>query len=343
MRRIKSTLCLSIAALGLSSGAMQGQQKSFVRDYVADLGDRKIEVEGVCSISEDRLSCWKPNGESNPALQSEFEKFLTEKKTDYVNQFRFAYNKKNRVLVLKTTYLAKPDGRVTIGNTGVLQEQFSDSNSRNTWRSTNYLSTPTGDPRLERTEKRLLQGAFDTSLEKSDLPYFFNSPSQARGAFPLKTGPFTIDGNVYEILSITPREAQSYMGKVRKTTDFKIKLVKITDPDVVLSLSPANADGKQYAAYDSKNRLLLAEEYAKLMNEQYRRQVGKGSGASFGSIQQNMIYGMGIDPRSAVRPSTDVLTLQVNVELSKIKTLAASVTKRTTFDFGSISLDPKNP
>lgn len=343
MRKIKSTLCLSIAALGLSSGAMQGQQRSFVRDYVADLGDRKIEVEGVCSISEDRLSCWKPNGESNPALQSEFEKFLTEKKTDYVNQFRFAYNKKNRLLVLKTTYSAKPQARVMIGNTGLLQEQYSDSNSKNVWRSQNYLSTPSGDPQVGRVEKRLLQGAFDTNLERTELPYFFNSPTQPRGAFPVKTGPISIDGNVYEILSITPREAQSYMGKLRKTTEFKIKLVKITDPDVILSLSPANVDGKQYVAYDSKNRLLLMEEYVKLLNEQNRQQMSKRPGAGFGSIQQNMIYGMGIDPRSAVKPSTDVLTLHVNVELPKIKTLTISVTKRTTFDFGVISLDPKNP
>jgi hypothetical protein len=337
MKRIKSTLCLAAVALGLSS-TMQGQEKSFVRDFVAELGDRKIEVEGVCSLSEDALDCWKPSGEKNPELQAEIDKYLTEKKNDYANMFRFSYNKKNRLLALKTTYLPKPDSSHPVSFAGVLQEQYSDSNAKNIWRSVSYISSAGGDPRSERTEKRLLLGSFDNQRTKADLPYFFNSPAVQKGTHPVKPGQISIGGNVYEILSITTREEKRDMNKSIKYTQFQVKLVKISDPDLILYLSAANSDGKPYMGFDAKGKPLLAEEFMKYMQSQI---ITKGGNSGFGSIQPNSVYGMSIDPLSSVRPSTDILMLQTNLEPTRFQTLALSVVKRTTFAFDNIHLDSK--
>jgi hypothetical protein len=67
-------------------------------------GGSTAEIEGVCRVTEDSVSCWDPNGARNADLEKRVEEGLTRDNGMGGRNVSFAYKKKNRVVVVKTTH-----------------------------------------------------------------------------------------------------------------------------------------------------------------------------------------------------------------------------------------------
>lgn len=100
MKRLRwagATATLAALAGGMALGAWRAApQTGFSWEGRAG---QKLEVAGVCSISESNLECWSPHGKSDPDLSLLMRRLLSAKDAPNVP---FRYGCKTRYLILRT-------------------------------------------------------------------------------------------------------------------------------------------------------------------------------------------------------------------------------------------------
>lgn len=323
--------------------------ETVAQDFKIESGDRTVEVEGVCKLTEDEAICWKPNGTANDPLATELTNAIKSKTDSYSSTFQFRFQKKNRILVLKTvTAPPKPNSPGGAMSNGILNQMYGGSEFMEGWtnQSSVFSSSSSTSFDQSRTERQVLTGAFNRETKTFPLRYQFTQYSNTnRKTIPFKKGTFEIEGNVYEITSISDGAKDGIyrgpgMNANTKFTSISIKIIKVANPNVVVNLAAADENGNPYGGLDAKGNPVSQSEMAKIREEESKKMMeASRSGKPYQSTyMNNYINQLSLDPQYLNR-SGMVNGQSINVEASKIKNLVAFVQFRTIFVFDKIHLD----
>ncbi|MBS1701916.1 MAG: hypothetical protein JST12_09665 [Armatimonadetes bacterium] len=327
------------------------------KDFKIEAGDRTVEVEGVCKLTEDEAMCWKPNGDRNDDLAKELTNAIQSRSDDYSSNFQFKFMKKNRILVLKTTTAPPQPGRQGFsGSFGLMNDYQHGPGFTEGW-TQNYSffnqSSSTGFDQ-SRIERQVLTGAFNKDTKTFPLRYQITSYSpsnQDKASIPFQKGPFTIDGNTYEIVSISDKGDRGNPPMMRsgnqppmKYSFIGLKVVKITNPYSVVNLMPADDSGQPYGGLDDKgNPITQAEAQKQRADDQKKMLEAQQSGKPYDysrSMSNRYLLSLSLDPSYLSSGGANITRMmQINVEPSKIKKLVGAVNHRTIFVFDKIKLD----
>lgn len=329
------------------------QENERVADnYQIEMGGRQVEIEGICKLSEEGLSCWKPNGDKNPELEADFVATMNSRDDNYSNNFQFKFMKKNRVLILKSTVKPPPSGQFSGIGYGLMYENY--SGAKEGWQSGGQYWRPrdASNPNDPQVERQMLVGSFKKDTKTFPLRYQFTESTSERVIAPFTKTEFTAGGNTYEIVSITDKPTAGvggyggnpYPGNMKPPTYtyVGIKLVKVVNPNMLLYIFPADGNGKQYAGFDDKGNPVDSVQLQKIQIERQKKMKQDSKpGFPIGGrmFPGNFIQPLSIDP--SANYANGVFTGSFNVASSKIKKIAISVNKRTVFVFDKIQLDPK--
>jgi hypothetical protein len=332
-------------------------------DYRIEMGQRTVEIEGVCKLTEDEAVCWKPNGEKNETLATELTSAIKAKTDTYSSTFQFKFLKKNRILVLKTTTkpIRSANGAQSY-NYGLLNQYRGGSEAVEGWTTGNNTFGSSNGTGFDQTqvERQVLVGSFNKETKAFPLRYQFTSSIPDRKVIPFTKGQFTFDGNSYEIVSISDKPEPGsqpnnmYMGsnrpgaKPQKMTYVKIQVVSISNPDTILNLVPADDTGLPYAGLNDKGEPISQAEMQKLRDEANRKMMeDQKAGRPYEysktmRMTSNYIQQIMLDPGFSygVAQSKGLFNVAINVEVSKIKKLSVTISNRTVFVFDKIKLDP---
>ena len=339
------------------------QGEKVASDFKVELGNRTVEVEGVCKLTEEQAVCWKPNGLTNEALATELTNAIKSKTDNYSNTFQFKFMKKNRILVLKsTTKPTKPGASSAYNNYGLMFENYGGSEGREGWQNGNSSFSNSGGNGFDetRTERQVLTGAFNKETKTFPLRYQFTATSNERKVLPFTKGQFTVEGNSYEIVSISDKpEPNSPRGPMypngafppgagpHKSTYVKIQVVKINNPNTILYLAPADESGQPYAGLNDKGEPISGAELRKTQEERNRKMMeDQKAGKPYdyyrnGMMMNNFIQSINLDPSNPYGQlsTTGIINAAINIDGSKIKKLSVSISNRTVFVFDKIKLD----
>ena len=338
-----------------SSAAPPRQGEKVASDFRIEMGQRTVEVEGVCKLTEDSAVCWKPNGDKNESLATELTNAIKAKTDNYSSNFQFKFLKKNRILVVKST--TKPDKPGTQSMNygyGLMNDNGGGYNGVEGWAQANNAFSNSNSTGFDQTQvvRQVLTGSFNKETKTFPLRYQFTNGTQEHQVIPFTKGEFTILGNTYEILSIsakpeTGNSNQEMMrggsgainGRNQKNTFIKIQVVKITNPNLILTLTPADDTGKPFAGQNDKGEPVTAEEMRKQQGDQK-------AGNTLNNPRRSNYIGIYIqsftlDPSIRYGSTEGPLFVNqsLNLEASKVKKLSVAISKRTVFVFDKIRLD----
>ena len=331
--------------------------EKIANNFKFEIGQKTVEVEGICKLTEDEAICWKPDGQKNEALATELTNAIKSKSDSYSNTFQMKFLKKNRILVVKTT--TKPMKAGTYGggsySLGLMNEYSGGMDMQEGWTNGNSAFSGSNGSNFDQTQidRQVLSGSFSKETKVFPLRYQFTEGSTEGKVIPFAKGQFTIDGNTYELVSVSdkPESGQPgrYMGsmpagaKPPKYTYVKFQAIKITNPYTILSLVPADDSGKPYGGLNDKGDPITQEEQRKLQMEENKKmmeaqQSGKPYNYPAGRMNgMNYIQSVSLDPSN--KYMNGAYHSMFNVDGSKIKKLAIGVSKRTVFVFDKIRLD----
>ena len=340
------------------------QGEKVADNFHIEMGDHAVEVEGICKLTEDSAVCWKPDGGKNESLAAELTNAIKSKNDNYSSTFQFKFLKKNRVLVLKSVVKPTKSGTSMSYNYGLMNDSYGGMEGREAWTTGNSAFSGSSGSGFDqtRTERQVLTGAFNKDTKTFPLRYQFTNSSMERKVIPFAKGRFMIDGNSYEILSISDKPDAGnpgnnmYMGgmngmnpgaKPQKMTYIKIQVVSITNPNMILNLSPADDSGMPFAGLSDKGEPISAAEMRKQQEAENKKMMedqkaGKGYNYNGMNRMRNYIQSIGLDPsyyNMPGRPQGPIASA-LNVETSKIKKLSVMISNRTVFVFDKIHLDP---
>ena len=328
-------------------------------DYKIDMGPKTVEVEGICKLTEEEAICWKPDGHKSETLATELTNAIKSKADSYSNTFQFKFMKKNRILVLKTTSKPPKPGTSMSYNNGLLNDYMGGSEMREGWSQNSGIFSMANGSSFDQTqtERQVLTGAFNKETKTFPLRYQFTNSSMERKTIPFAKGQFTIDGNTYDILSISDKPDPSYQAytggmspgaKQQKMTWLKVQAVKITNPNTILTLTPADDSGIPFAGLNDKGEPISADEMRKQQEADMKKMMeAQKAGKPYegirrgGTMMNNYIQAIMLDPsgyNGMGRPSGQ-FSSQVNVDAPKIKKLSVSISHRTVYVFDKIKLD----
>ena len=320
---------------------------------------KTIEIEGVCKLTEEEAICWRPNGDKNEALATELTNAIKAKNDDYSSQFQFKFMKKNRILVLKTTTPPPKPGQGYSGGSSsmMMDNMYGGPGFVEGWNNNNSIFNQTSSTGFDqsRVERQVVSGAFNRETKTFPFRYQTTSYSQERESIPFKKGQFTIDGNTFEITSISDKSpggtpTQYFGGQPQlpqKMTFITIKAVKITNPNLIANLTPADDSGTPYGGLDDKGNPISSTEFQKIQQEEQKKMMERSrTGGAYPMHSMNRY--MGSINLDMLRLSTmqnqgqgggNSFVQQVNVEASKIKKFSVNKSTRTIYVFDKIKLD----
>lgn len=322
-------------------------------DFKIQVGSQTVEIEGVCKLTEEEAMCWRPNGEKNDSLATELTNAIKSKTDSYSNTFQFKFMKKNRILVMKTTTAPMKPGDTgrNYSSYGAMTD-YGGGEFTEGWTNNNSIfsgSSSTGFDQ-SRIERQVFSGAFNKETKSYPFRYQATNFNPERQSVPFAKGPFTIDGNTYEITSISDKPSVgAYTPYVQpgqkppKNTFVTFKVVKITNPNSVVNLMPSDDSGTPYGGLNDKGDPISAAEAQKLREEESRKMMeASRTGKPYMTaprMMNNYVNGIGLDPRTISVNGRDTFTSAFNIEAGKIKKLGANVSRRTVFVFDKIKLD----
>ena len=337
------------------SAAPPRQGETVASDFRIEMGQRTVEVEGVCKLTEDSAICWKPNGDKNDLLATELTNAIKAKTDNYSSNFQFKFLKKNRILVVKST--TKPDKPGTQSMNygyGLMNDNGGGYNGVEGWAQGNNTFSNSNSTGFDQTQvvRQVLIGSFNKETKTFPLRYQFTNGAQEHQVIPFTKGEFTILGNTYEILSIsakpeTGNSNQAMMrggpgainGRNQKNTFIKIQVVKITNPNLILTLTPADDTGKPFAGQNDKGEPVTAEEMRK-------QQADQKAGNTLNNPRRSNYIGIyiqsfALDPSIRYGASEGPLFVNqsLNLDASKVKKLSVAISIRSVFVFDKIKLD----
>lgn len=324
-------------------------------DFKITAGDRTVEIEGICRLTEDEAICWKPNGDSNKPLADELTNAMKSRDDEYSNTYRVKFLKKNRVLVLKTTIPPTRGGRGFSGSYGLMNDYSGSSSFQERWDNNGsniFNNTNSSGFDNTRIERQVLTGAFEKSTKTFPVRYHLTEQNNPPTSVPFTKGRFTVDGNTYEIVSISDKpegnmSAMSYGGppnqQPQKMTFLKIKSIEIRNPNTIIHISPADASGSPYVGYNAKGEPLNAQDHQRLQQEEQKKMMEdmqKGITRNMNTWNRGYIGAVTLDPNSNRGRMEGIIVGQLNLDSSRIKKLVLNYSRRTVYVFDKIRLDP---
>ena len=238
--------------LGPDLGAPPQPGEIVVQNNSLDIPGAKLEVLGVCKISDGELSCWSANGKQDSSTTAELRKLLADKEGKYRHNYYGKFGKKNRLLVIKKQITD------SISGSNSYYEFPGDGGSGATegWDQIGFTTYPTGNDviKVPRTEIQFAAGWFEKARTSFPLRFHAMTPRTIQRSIPLSTGELSEGGNRYRILSISnkPSENSKKMyseqgygnANLKKVTYVTVQPLKVSEPNLVIFLNAAGKNGK---------------------------------------------------------------------------------------------------
>lgn len=266
---------VSIAAIALTHDALGAalhvnQGETLVEHNSVVVGNNRFEIDGVCKLSEDGALCWKPDASPNPGLTEKINAAILS--PIYANQRTFTVSllKKQRTLIMKATQVSQSQNGVDGGT--VYRRNPNDNTFSEGWleySNTNFSANESGFNGGQ-TYWHSIDGKFELGTKEFSLQYEFT----IRGTKPiikdLEVGKIEVDGNVFEIVSITdhpkpkPRPNEDLIRfaggynpfpsapQPEPKTDIAIKVVAINNPYSSMTIQLADEKGQLIYYVDDK-------------------------------------------------------------------------------------------
>lgn len=320
--------------------------ENIATDYKISHGGRIVEVEGICKLTNDEAICWSPSGAKNEALATEITDAVKNRKYSFSRWRKSEAMKKNRILVLKSTTLSTQNGAPGFSGTSQVVYRTIGADFTEGWELDHnfFNDLAFGSPP---TQRQILCGVFEKSTEDFPLRYSFKPHSIDNLVMDPKKGSFTLDGNTYNISSITDEvempaayNLKAQQRKFPKVTYVSIQPVTIKNPYSVVSISAADVKGNPFVFANGKGEPLTMPEFQKLQreaNHKLMEQPKNGVPLVDSRFSYQDIGRISLDPSQSGR-TLDVG--QFRIEMSKIRKLALNVSRQTVYVFDKIRLDP---
>ena len=338
--------------LGTDLGAPPKPGEIVVQNGVLDTLGARLEVLGVCKISDGELSCWSPSGKKDPSTTAEIRKLLGEKDGKYRQSLSAKFGKKNRLLVLK-----KHVTDAVAGNSSYYEfPRDSGSGAIEGWDQVGFTAYPIGinETKVPRTEFQFAAGWFEKARTSFPLRFHALTPRTIQRSIPLSIGEFSEGGNRYKILSISDRPSRnstkSYSENgygnenLKKVTYVTVMPLRTSDPNLATVLMAAGKDGRPFAATNRHDEPIYESQMKAFEIEQQKRRseldrLRNGAGDNdLWAVFNRRLTGIGLDPK--VFGLNEAVGFRLRIDLSKVKSLSVSTQRRAVYVFDNIRLDP---
>ncbi len=301
---IKAILCalplMAFASENIAAYQRSDEGESAHHQNKLNLGNISLEIEAVCKLGEDSISCWKPDGQRVRSLDDEIGKLLTLKDGNEPRSFGFAAGLKNRILLLKTTYFSEPLNSRRVYDSMTLTQVKEPAKN---WRDTFFMNQGITADKSE-TFRHFYAGSFEKSATEAPMNFTFTKELEGPINVSLDKGLLTIDDNQFEITSIDsppPRQIDAeQLSHQTSYTAIDLIGVRISNPNLIAVLTPIDQDGNELSY---ATRIDVAVPFD---------QIGK-------------------------RPHYRLI---FPLEKSKVNRISIKRFNRSTLDFGHIKLDP---
>ncbi len=345
-----ATVALNHNALGAILQVKTGE--TAVENYSVVVGNNRYEIDGVCKLSEDGAICWKPDGSSNPSLTYKINDAIHNPNYSTQRTFTVSLQMKRRTVIMKSTQVSQSQNGVDGG--AVFRRNQNDNKFTEGWQEysdTNFSANETGF-NGEQINWHSIDGKFELATKEFPLRYEFTRSGSKPVIKKLEVGKFEVDGNVFEIVSITdhpkpkPNDASRLNGgsfnqfasisrPPEPKTDIAIKVVKINNPYSLATIQLADEKGQLIYFVDEKfNRVSF--DVVNKWNATYNVYApGKTPPKS------PFIYAGGYAFDQKYNPQVGVTTPSVfYVPKEKCKNIMITSTEHDVYVFDHVKLDP---
>ncbi len=317
-----------------------------ITTYKVDRDGFGIEVIGVCKIGESNLACWQPDGTADSNLTRDIEQRLKGSDSEYSRTFQFAFNRKNRVVLAREVRGQRPS---EYHSSYGFWNRYEDYYPKLVGWSSNTTQLRTS-PQDFANAIWAIPGSFMPTDTVSSLKYQVSIGDKDTKVYALKTGPFTIEGNTYQIVGIKSDDKANISPFFSQTpqkppgvTHLMLKLVEMKSPTTYIQMAPADEKGQEYAGIDENGNpygkaeeLRRNMEYKKEFDEWQKQPANQRKPLKY--PQNRMIFPAVIDPGAADPNRT--MDVQIGLRASKVKNLSIRVMHRTIYSLDNIHLDP---
>ncbi|MEQ1823415.1 MAG: hypothetical protein ABL949_12975 [Fimbriimonadaceae bacterium] len=234
-----------------------------VEGVAEDLGS-KVEIEGVCKISEDSISCWKVDGTSYEDLEKRIRASFDKQDNNYGYgsgpSVQIRLGKKNRVVVFKTTRPMSSSGGLTLQSVG--DDRFGGSSYFSINLNDENMRTYDMNKPMVSYEVRSVSAEFNQTTTSARLMSF--EPVRENPSMDFKIGasaPF--EGRTYTVQSFGPAKKREGMGYMSGQEGKFEVVIRVSGPQNKISPSfqPANSSGERFAHVDKAGNPVTQEEY----------------------------------------------------------------------------------
>lgn len=289
-----------------------------------------LQIEGVCKITEDEISCWKTDQTRNEDLEAMVRRNL-EDPNRYGSRVQILYGKKNRLVVAKSTQSSHfgPSASMSIESLGERQDSWSpiDLNTMSSFEP--------GKPYI-RYETRM--GSFDKSVTETSLRIRLSEPAPGPAQLNASVGATTvIDGNKITLLSIakgSSDEPYGYRLPNQKTWRVTIRVEQKGKRPIGVYLSPGQANQPGATMVDANGQIVPREKVATEQKKQQEEMMKRGPGI----IRSNYAPAQTMISRSLPNGS---LEITMNIDPKQLKAFSVMGTYTKMIDVQGIPLDAK--
>ena len=341
--------CLIFVAFGFiqngPSGVQPGEHSAV--NNIFETGSHRYELEGVCKLSEDSAVCWNPDGSQNKGLTDKLTEAIRNPVASNQSRYSVTFQKKTRFVFLKKTQI-KPTGSGS-DNGRIFQPGSYNGSFVEGWieNSSNLSASERGFNGGETTWSGV-QGAFELGTKEFPLRYEFTSSPQKGTIRKLEPGKFEVDGNTFEIISISdhPKPTNSVSGGRIATDDYRyiqrlpktdivVKVVSITNPFSTMAFELADDNGNAIQYVDEKENSVSSEVVSKWYGQNQQNNA-KEKQKPFPYFNPGIYI---FDPKNANSPYLQALNYFF-VSKEKCKSILITTTRRDVYVFEHIKLDP---
>ena len=334
---------LSVSMFGFAVQGLPLGELPAVNNRI-ELDNKRYEIDGVCKFSENAALCWKPNGEPNPELSDRLTNAIQHPKDNNPVVYTVAFLKKKRFLILKSIQNGQ---NAPYSYPRVSTNQSSQSGFKEGWTESSQTRFMASQRDFDGSETTwsTIEGTFEPATKEFPLRYEFTQQSPKPVMVKLEPSKFEVDGNTFEIVSITdhPKSKMSsqiqyvngFQTQVEPKIDITFRVVSVGNPFSSMYVRPADNAGNVIAFADEKGNP-VSEKLVEKWNIENSKQVpGKPRAVS----PYGYVGGFGFDGKDWL-PSQRDRVYPVGLNRAKFEALLVTSSKRTVYVFEHIKLDP---
>jgi hypothetical protein len=300
--------------------------------YTAPDGN-KIEIEGVCKITEDSVGCWNSDGSADDDLTKKIRETLEKQSQGsgpFGSSISIRYGKKNRMIVLKTTAKSADMSQFSLAHDASDMSRF---NSPFGFGLNMTEGRPPQTPQTVRYDTRNLSE--DPSAQAVTTRLRLTSRIKDEPTLDKKVGSTVkLGADTLRMVSITKDPNGQMLLGPRDAWVLKIESTTPTDHPAEFTVVPLNSSGETIVNADDNGNPVTEKQ---TRDEQLRvsTELQKNPTKSPFSLMKRRYQAVGNRNVNGVRD----LVLYVNP--SKVSKFKITGTTSKYIDFKDIRLDPK--